>query len=338
MRHLTVTIVLLFLTAIPLQSFGQTGATVTLLDSDGDGLTDAMEDTNGNGLVDTGETDPFDADTDGGGEADGAEVAAGRDPFDRKDDFTYDLDGDGLVNGEEWKLGTNPANPDSDNDGINDKDDPFPLNGAYRTDENENGIPDEYEESLRQAGAEPLQPSGDDDQDGLTNEQEFAANSDPFNADTDDDGVVDGMEVELGTDPTVNVCLLYGDAAVVFADLQDHWAEADVLALHRTFAESGTLRIVDGYRTASGALFLPDRSITRFELLKLALVSNCTAVTAQHDAENTVFSDVPYVLRRNASPAQLFRRNVIYSAARTGIIEGYPDGSVRPDDPVNRGE
>lgn len=60
-------------------------------DTDGDGIPDIQEDTDGNGIVDTGETNPMKADTDGGGESDGAEVAGKRNPLDPTDDMTYDL-------------------------------------------------------------------------------------------------------------------------------------------------------------------------------------------------------------------------------------------------------
>ena len=46
-------------------------------DDDNDGLLDTDEDINGNGLVDFGETDPFNADTDGDGVNDGDEIANG---------------------------------------------------------------------------------------------------------------------------------------------------------------------------------------------------------------------------------------------------------------------
>jgi len=39
-----------------------------------------------------------------------------------------DSDGDGLTDDEEADIGTDPFNPDTDGDGINDLDDPFPLN------------------------------------------------------------------------------------------------------------------------------------------------------------------------------------------------------------------
>ena len=47
------------------------------IDSDNDGLADAVEDANGNGVVDTGETSPFNPDTDGDGMDDGAELMWG---------------------------------------------------------------------------------------------------------------------------------------------------------------------------------------------------------------------------------------------------------------------
>ena len=52
----------------------------SLLDSDGDGLTDALEDRNLNLLTDAGETNRLVADTDGDGVDDGTEVAQGQQP------------------------------------------------------------------------------------------------------------------------------------------------------------------------------------------------------------------------------------------------------------------
>lgn len=44
-------------------------------------------------------------------------------------------------------------------------------------------------------------PSGDDDIDGLTNEEELWRGTDPFSADSDHDGLKDGEEVVMGLDP-----------------------------------------------------------------------------------------------------------------------------------------
>lgn len=56
-----------------------------LVDSDGDGLTDAAEDVNLNHLVDAGETDARQWDTDGDGLSDGTERAGGSDPLNPND-------------------------------------------------------------------------------------------------------------------------------------------------------------------------------------------------------------------------------------------------------------
>ena len=47
----------------------------------------------------------------------------------------------------------------------------------------------------------PLDPNGDEDGDGLTNGQEVEIGTDPLKPDTDGDGLDDGLEVKVGTDP-----------------------------------------------------------------------------------------------------------------------------------------
>ncbi len=81
-----------------------------------------------------------------------------------------DTDGDGLFDDEEIALGTNPKNPDSDNDGLTD-----------------------YDE-VRIYGTDPLNP--DTDGDGLTDSEEVKIyGTDPLKWDTDGGGVSDGHEV-----------------------------------------------------------------------------------------------------------------------------------------------
>nr|WP_282594651.1 hypothetical protein [Halomarina salina] len=78
----------------------------TEADTDGDGLDDAAE-------LD-GPTDPTRADTDNDGLDDGAEQAAGSDPT------VADTDEDGLTDGREADLGTDPTATDTDGDGFGD--------------------------------------------------------------------------------------------------------------------------------------------------------------------------------------------------------------------------
>ncbi len=96
------------------------------LDTDGDGLTDAVEgglgtnpnlaDTDADGLSDGAEvnvhsTNPLAADSDGDGLADGVEIGAGLDP--NRADAGEDADGDGFTNAAEIAAGTDPRSPGS---------------------------------------------------------------------------------------------------------------------------------------------------------------------------------------------------------------------------------
>ncbi len=168
---------------------GELGTDPQDSDSDDDGLTDGAEvnttdtdplddDSDDDGLLDGAEvnthgTDPNDADTDDGGVNDGDEVAATTDPLDGTDD---DSDGDGLPNAQEQTLGTNPNDSDSDDDGLTD--------GA----------------EVNTTDTDPLDDDSDDD--GLLDGAEVNTHgTDPNDADTDDGGVNDGTEVNRGTDP-----------------------------------------------------------------------------------------------------------------------------------------
>ncbi len=120
---------------------------------------------------------PFLIDTDRDGLADPEEVAAGTDPADP------DTDGDGLLDGVEVKaIGTDPRDEDTDGD----------------------GLPDGFEVDN---GLEPVATDDgrlDPDNDGLKNVVEFLLGTEAGNPDTDGDGALDGEEFDLyGSDPLV---------------------------------------------------------------------------------------------------------------------------------------
>ncbi len=106
-----------------------------LFDSDSDGLLDTAEDINQDGYLDAGETDPYDSDTDDDGVLDSVERIAGTDPT----DMDGDTDNDGLsdylelshevskveqhcIYGIDGNQCTDPLLPDTDGDGVSDKD------------------------------------------------------------------------------------------------------------------------------------------------------------------------------------------------------------------------
>jgi len=161
-------------------------------DTDSDGLGDGDEVNATGPLAGIGATDPLDADTDDGGTQDGTELLAdGTNPVfgNGADDAAADPDNDGLSNAQEAVLGTNPSDPDSDNDGIDD--------GA---EVGNDGIVDPTD-------TDPL--DADSDGDGLGDGAEIVGQdgspnngdeTDPLNPDTDNDGIGDGVEVGVNGD------------------------------------------------------------------------------------------------------------------------------------------
>jgi outer membrane protein OmpA-like peptidoglycan-associated protein len=191
------------------------GASPVLVDTDGDGLDDPEEyvlgtapdlaDTDGDGLQDPEEgplgLNPTAFDTDGGGVGDGTEIADGTDPLAPVDDLRdgEDFDNDGLANQIERDLGrSDPRDPDSDDDGLNDGEE---VVGGTRPDDDDtdgDGLSDGGEVLIR--GTDPL--LRDTDGDGIDDGVEVRdTGTDPTLADTDGGGTEDGVEVAEGSDP-----------------------------------------------------------------------------------------------------------------------------------------
>ena len=111
-------------------------------DTDGDGIPDGVEDSNQNGQLDRGETDPRTADTDGDGIDDDEEAAAGTDPL------NPDTDEDGIPDGVELEIGTDPTDADTDDDGLPDGDEDLDLDGELDEGETSPLLPDTDEDGI----------------------------------------------------------------------------------------------------------------------------------------------------------------------------------------------
>lgn len=115
------------------------------------------------------------------------------------DDSADDFDGDGLTNYQEFLADTNPANIDTDGDGLEEGDE-ISLYGTNPAlaDTDADGLQDGDE--ILQYFTDPKSP--DTDGDGLKDGAEVTTyQTDPLVADTDADGFSDGMEAQQGSDP-----------------------------------------------------------------------------------------------------------------------------------------
>ncbi|MGH2615489.1 MAG: hypothetical protein ACRDJC_09645 [Thermomicrobiales bacterium] len=138
-----------------------------------------------------------DVDDDGDGLTASEEVELNTDPA------LADTDEDGLTDGQEaLEVGTAPLAPDTDADGILDGDEVAqgtnPLDGVAgavveEPPAEEPAAPAE-EPAAEAPAVEPAAAPGDTDGDGLEDTIEAELGTDPFDADTDDDGATDGDE------------------------------------------------------------------------------------------------------------------------------------------------
>ena len=205
------------------------GSDPTVVDTDGDGISDGIEvgiygsdprsvDTDADGLSDAQEvalgTALNNQDSDGDGLLDGWEVANNLDPLSAAGDngSSGDMDGDGLTNLQEQTHGGNPRNADTDGDGLSDAREVQLGTSLSLTDTDHDGLSDALEDSLN---LNPLQP--DSDGDGMNDGWEYQHRNASFNptvdnatdgapdndigADPDGDGLTNGQECEWGTNP-----------------------------------------------------------------------------------------------------------------------------------------
>jgi uncharacterized repeat protein (TIGR01451 family) len=148
-------------------------------DTDDDGILDGNEDANHDGAVAANETDPNNPDTDGDGLLDGLEKGLTA-PQGKNTKLTvFKADADPTTT-------TSPRKADTDNGGVADG----------LEDENKNGKIDDGETDPNN----PLDDRLDSDRDGLSDPVERNLGLDPNDADSDDDGVLDGIDGTADTD------------------------------------------------------------------------------------------------------------------------------------------
>jgi uncharacterized repeat protein (TIGR01451 family) len=174
-------------------------------DGDGDGLGDAEELALG--------TNPNDADSDDDGVLDGAEpnFGADGDHDGAINALDPDSDNDGLFDGTERGVTTAHADTDVGRGRFIADADPASLTNMLIVDTDRGGVADGAEDTDKdglvdaserdpRVAADDASPPADGDGDGLTDAEEALLGSNPADADSDDDGVLDGAEADYAAD------------------------------------------------------------------------------------------------------------------------------------------
>ena len=105
-----------------------------------------------------------------------------------------DDDNDGVTDAQEVLDGTDPLKADTDGDGVKD--------GTEKTDATDGADSCDFIVASQTVAPSNAWNTADCDSDGVTNAQEVLDGTDPLKADTDGDGVKDGIEKTDGTDGT----------------------------------------------------------------------------------------------------------------------------------------
>ncbi|MFA5828967.1 MAG: S-layer homology domain-containing protein [Candidatus Gracilibacteria bacterium] len=191
-------------------------------------------------------------------------------------------------------------------------------------DSDNDGMPDQWELIYGLSPKDPTDAGKDNDNDGLTNLEEYRASTSPLNPDTNGDGISDGDELKYGRAPGKKLVLPYSDIA------QNH-------PYYESIFKLWIRRIFEGIPGWGKQLFEPDSYLTRAEYADLMLKIFCIIPRKEAYDGPSPFNDVPYV--KGQLP---WYYAIIKEAFFQGFVTGYLKDAkqipYKPNGTISRAE
>ena len=244
------------------------------------------------------------------------------------DDKLVDPDTDELMNLGEYQEGTNPRQPDTDQDGLSDGSEvKVHLTRPDRSDSDDDGLTDGQEVNVY--STDPT--IQDSDNDGLIDGEEVNTyGTDPMVVDTDEDSIDDGDEVNIfGTDPAEKFDRF---SLTIGSPENQVVTQADVTEIKGTLSRPATVTVNGIEAMVMGNEFV-------VQDVPLIEGTNQLVVTAENLIDGSIVSETRSIRRDSTKPFIVFEsplngyRLVTETVAVAGTVNDIiPGATVNEDD------
>lgn len=179
-------------------------------------------------------------------------------------------------------------------------------------DQDHDGMPDQWELIYGLNPKDPTDAQKDNDNDGLTNLEEYRAGTNPLKADTNGNGYSDAQDLIYGQDPTKPPSSPFADVKMTNP-------------YYKSILNLSERNVLSGFNPNGLSEFNPEQPITRAEFADIMLKIFCITPRPEAYQEPTVFTDMPYD-KTNLSK--------YYAITKEALMQGFITGYLGELDPV----